>query len=80
MSTELVRLLPLRQWPLVRTQLAQGQRHAWKQYTLILRIAKRLGMQPHAFPVYTRHETALDRQEILRRKFGKVAKGLRRVE
>lgn len=81
MSKELVRLKPLRLWPLVRTQLVRGQRHQWAQYSVIMHIARRIGLQPHAMPIFTRHETALDRQAVLRRKFGAVpAKGLRRVE
>lgn len=74
----MVRTQPLRLWPMIRTQMVKGKRHTWDTYAHVVRIGVKLGLQYHAADIHTRTETALDRQNILRRKY-KAPKGMVRL-
>ena len=74
----MIRTAPLRLWPMIRSQMVKGKRHSWDTYAVIVRIGDKLGFQYHAASIYSRSETALDRQNILRRKY-KAPKGMVRL-
>ena len=57
---------------LVRSQHPQTRIKPWRAYSHIVIIAVRADAQLHALPLYQRPDTALDRNNRLRKTLGKV--------